>query len=83
MSLLNQFTLKLHLYWAYLLGDCACPAQSWTRDLPTLQKKRKEKKKGKPDAVTHNYNPSTQEDCCELKASRGWLISEVSQAGTT
>lgn len=73
--------MKLHLYWAYSLGDCACPARSWTWDLPTLQKKSKKKKK--PDVVTHNYNPSTQKDCCELKASRGWLISEVSQAGTT
>lgn len=80
MSVLNQFTLKLHLYWAYLLGDCACPARSQTLDLSILQKK---KKKRKSDVVTHNYNPSTQEDCCEFKASHGWLISEVSQAGAT
>lgn len=27
--------------------------------------------------IAHNYNPSTQEDCHEFKASHGWLVRSV------
>jgi hypothetical protein len=62
-SLLNYFTLKIHLTGHIHRGGFL--AQERTGNLPALYKrenKKQENKKRKLDVVANNYTPSTKKD---------------------